>query len=140
MSVRLIPYVNFPGNGAEVIAYYQEIFGGEADIEKYGDMPMDLPFDPPEGALAHGRLTGGDVRLAGGDSIGEPTQPNLHSDVYSFLVECDSVDEASLLIEQFLSSGASEAMPFEKAPWGDHYGQVKDRYGVLWAFNVPASD
>lgn len=27
-------------------------------------------------------------------------------------------------------------MPFEKAPWGGHYGQVKDKFGVLWAFSV----
>lgn len=27
---------------------------------------------------------------------------------------------------------ATEAMPFEQAPWGDRYGQVKDRFGVLW--------
>jgi len=26
-------------------------------------------------------------------------------------------------------------MPFEKAPWGDWYGQVFDRFGVMWAFS-----
>lgn len=139
MAVRLIPYLNFPGNGVEVMTHYREILGGDADLEKYGDTPMDLPFEPPEGALAHGRLNNGDVRLAGGDAIGEPAQPDLHSDVHSFLLECDSVDEATGIIDRFLASGAREAMPFAEAPWGDHYGQVEDRYGVLWAFNVPAA-
>lgn len=138
MSVRLIPYINFPGNGAEVMTYYHEIFGGDVDIERYGDTPMDLPFEPPDEALAHGRLANGDVQLAGGDSIGEPSQPDLHSDVHSFLLECDSLDEARTLIDRFTASDAVESMPFGPAPWGDHYGQVKDRYGVLWAFVVSA--
>ena len=29
-------------------------------------------------------------------------------------------------------------MPFEKAPWGDYYGQVFDRYGVMWSFSASA--
>lgn len=138
MSVRLLPYLAFPGNGSEVLAHYNEIFGGGLDTEVYGDMDMELPFSPPPDALAHGRLVAGDVQLAGGDAMGEPADPSMHSDVYSFLLECDSVDEATGLIDRFLGAGASEAMPFELAPWGDHYGQVKDRYGVLWALVVPA--
>ncbi len=27
-------------------------------------------------------------------------------------------------------------MPFALAPWGDHYGQVKDCFGVMFAFVV----
>jgi PhnB protein len=27
-------------------------------------------------------------------------------------------------------------MPFEKAPWGDYYGQLTDRFGVSWMFDV----
>ena len=29
-------------------------------------------------------------------------------------------------------------MPFDKAPWGDFYGQVTDRYGITWMFDVDA--
>lgn len=25
-------------------------------------------------------------------------------------------------------------IPFELAPWGSYYGQVFDRFGVMWAF------
>jgi PhnB protein len=27
-------------------------------------------------------------------------------------------------------------MPFEQAPWGDWYGQVFDRFGVMWAIST----
>ena len=27
-------------------------------------------------------------------------------------------------------------MPLEKAPWGDSFGQLNDRYGTPWMFNI----
>lgn len=140
MSIRLLPYINFPGNGAEVLTHYHEILGGTLDIERYGDTPGDFPFTPPPDALAHGRLVAGAITITGGDDLGEPNGRNLEDDIHSFLLESDDITEATELIGRFLDAGATEAMAFEPAPWGDHYGQVKDRYGVLWAFVVPASD
>lgn len=139
MAVRLLPHVAFPGNGAEVMAHYQDIFGGSLDVVKYGDVPMDLPFTPPTGALAHARLDSDGVRVTGGDAICSQHGGTLSSDTYSFLLEVDTIDEATALIEKFTSTGGQVAMPFEKAPWGDHYGQVADKFGVLWAFNVAAA-
>lgn len=140
MTVRLLPYINFPGNGAEVLTHYHEILGGTLDIQRYGDTPGDFPFSPPPDALAHGRLVTDTFAIAGGDDLGEPNGRTLGSDTHSFLLESDDVDEATRLIGRFLDAGATEAMAFERAPWGDHYGQVTDRYGVLWAFVVPGTD
>lgn len=137
------PYISFPGNAAEAFAYYAEIFGGELEISTYDDFPaMEMPFTPPPGAVAHAQLHGGLVTLAGGDGMAmEEGQvlPGLESEVYSYLIGLDTVEEARALIETMTSSGAEVAMPFELAPWGDHYGQVKDRYGVLWALVVGGS-
>lgn len=133
------PYITFPGNAGEAFAYYREIFGGELEITSYDDFPTDgFPFTPPPNTTAHAQLHGGLVTLAGGDGIAGPDQelPPLESDVYSFLIGLDTVEEAHAVIERVTSSGGELAMPFELAPWGDHYGQVKDRYGVLWALVV----
>lgn len=35
-----------------------------------------------------------------------------------------------------LSDGASDVMPLELAPWGDHYGQLTDRFGISWMFDI----
>lgn len=134
MSVRLLPYLAFPGDGAEVMAYYQDIFGGSLDVTKYGDIPMDLPFTPPTGALAHARLDSPGVQITGGDTMGDETNQrdgSLESGTYSFVLDIDSVSEASALIEKFTASGGQVQMPFGKAPCGDYYGQVKDKYGTL---------
>ncbi len=139
MSVSFYPYVSFPGNGIEAMTYYQEIFGGELDVITYEAFPAEVlesfPFAPPVGALAHAQLKGGMIELTGGDGMGEDL-PSLTNDVYSFLISADTTDEAKQVIDKLVATGGSVAMPFELAPWGSYYGQVKDKFGVLWSFDV----
>lgn len=140
MSHSFTPYISFPGNADAAFHYYQEVFGGELEIGHYGDFPTDgFPFTPPADAVSHAQLHGGLVTLAGGDAIAEDGQPlaPLESQVYSFLIGLDTVPEAERLIATLTAAGATVTMPFAVAPWGDHYGQVTDRFGVLWALVVP---
>ncbi|MFC7376657.1 VOC family protein [Brachybacterium sp. GCM10030268] len=134
------PYITFPGNAGEAFEYYREVFGGELQIMTYDDFPdlSGFPFTPPPGSIAHAQLHGGLVTLAGGDALTAPGEelPPLESDVYSYLIGLESVGQGRALIEKLTSTGAELVMPFEPAPWGDHYGQVKDRFGVLWAIVV----
>ncbi len=135
------PYVSFPGTADEAFHYYHEVFGGELELRHYGDMPTDgFPFDPPPNAVSHAQLHGGLVTLAGGDGMCEPggTLPALDSPVYWFLISLDTVAAAESLIARLTGTGAQVTLPFVKAPWGDHYGQLRDRFGVQWALVVPA--
>lgn len=143
MAPLFSPYLTLPGNAAKVFAYYREVFGGTLDLMTYGDTDTTgFPFTPPAGAVAHAQLDGGLVTLAGGDAVGEDdADPQaLASDVYSFLISLDSVAQAEALIGELTARDAEIAMPFALAPWGDHYGQVRDPFGVLWALVVPGSD
>jgi len=136
MAMQFSVNLSFPGNAAAAFRHYQQIFGGDLELLTYGDMRMDdLPFDPPADAVAHATLTVGTLSIAGGDAT-EQDAPGLGSDVYSLLLQFDSVAEAEGVVEKFLAGGAEAVMPFEPAPWGDHYGQVRDRFGVLWMFNA----
>ena len=38
-----------------------------------------------------------------------------------------------------LSEGAAIFVPLEKAPWGDSFGQLRDRFGVSWMVNIGGS-
>ena len=137
MALSCSPYIAFPGNAAEAFPYYAELFGGELMIMKYGEMPPmeGMPFTPPENAVAHCVLTAPGITLSGGDAMGEDL-PALKSEVYSFLLTIDTVEEGREFIEKVVSGGGEILMPFEQAPWGDTYGQVKDRFGVKWDVNV----
>jgi PhnB protein len=38
-----------------------------------------------------------------------------------------------------LADGGTVDVPLEKAPWGDEFGQVKDKFGVSWLVNIAGS-
>jgi PhnB protein len=38
-----------------------------------------------------------------------------------------------------LREGGAEVMPLEKAPWGNTFGMLRDKYGIDWLVNITAS-
>lgn len=140
MAIQCSPYISFPGNAAEAFPYYHDLFGGDLDLLTYGSMPPmeGMPFTPPPGAVAHATLTAPGITLTGGDSMGD-NLPQLANDVYSFMLVFDDDDEARSFIDKVSSGGGEIAMPFERAPWGDDYGQVRDHFGIRWDVMVPGT-
>lgn len=138
MALSSSTYISFPGNAAEAFPYYSDLFGGELDIQTYDAMPSleGFPFTPPPGAVAHATMTAPGITLSGGDGMGDDL-PTLSSAVYSFLLVFDTEDEARGFITRVAESGGQIGMPFERAPWGEMYGQVTDRFGIRWDVNVP---
>lgn len=136
---QLATYLSFFGNAREVLEHYHDVFGGDLDITTYGDMPMpDMPFEPDPQSVAHGVLTMPGGTIAGGD-MPPGGDYAVRDTIYSMLYTVDSVDDARRMIDQMVSAGGEIGMPFEEAPWGGYYGQVFDKYGVMWAFGVPGS-
>ena len=39
-----------------------------------------------------------------------------------------------------LSEGGEVHVPLEKQVWGDEFGQVADRFGVVWLVNIAQGD
>lgn len=136
----LATYIALPGTTAEAFKHWHEVLGGELQILTYGDMPMPgMPFEPDPNSVAHAVLKTPGGELAGGDA--EPGGDYAVRDTaYSLLYTADDPDEAREIIRKFVDAGGAAGMPFELAPWGDWYGQVFDRFGVMWSLSVPASE
>ena len=131
----LNPYLNFDGNTRTAMEFYQSVFGGELNVMAFGDMGMTehegqpLPAD----GVMHAQLTSdAGFTLMAADSPGEHT-PNGHISL--------SGDEDALLRGYWdkLSDGGHVDVPLEVAPWGDAFGQVKDRFGINWLVNIAGS-
>ena len=60
MTQNLATYIALPGTTAEAMEHWHEVFGGELQILRYGDMQLEgMPFTPPPNAVAwHWPLTG----------------------------------------------------------------------------------
>jgi PhnB protein len=131
----LNPYLNFDGNAREAIEFYRDVFGGELNVMAFGDMGMTehegQPIDPH--GVMHGQLETpeGFTLMASDNPAGTTGQtPNGHISL--------SGSESDLLHGYWdsLAEGGTVDVPLEKAPWGDEFGQVKDRFGVNWLVNV----
>ncbi len=141
MAPSLATYISLPGNMAEAMQHWHEVFGGELTIQRYGDAPMEgMPFEPDPQAVAHATLTLPGGTIAGGDAMDSENDYPVRGTAYSLLVTTDTAEEAREYIRRLQDGGGSVGMPFERAPWGDWYGQVFDRFGVMWAFSCSARD
>lgn len=136
MAPSVATYIALPGTTAEAFEHWHEVFGGELNLMRYGDMQLQgLGFEPDPNAVAHVTLTLPAGVLAGGDAMDEIGDYPVRGTAYSLLYTSDTPDEARELIQKLIDGGGSAGMPFEQAPWGGWYGQVYDRFGVLWAFS-----
>lgn len=60
----------------------------------------------------------------------------IRDTAYSLLYNAESVEDAQERITRLVTAGGEETMKFEEAPWGGSYGQVFDKFGVMWSFNT----
>jgi PhnB protein len=136
MSTVLNPYLNFRGQAREAMEFYQSVFGGQLDVTTFGEMDgMDVS-EAESGQVMHSLLVVSDsVRLMGSDvpSKMEGDYPNGQVSL--------SGDDKDTLQGWFagLSEGGTVGMPLDKAPWGDWFGQLTDRFGVSWLVNISGS-
>ena len=123
---RLTPYLSFPGTAREALTFYQEVFGGELVLNTLGDFGRD---GGPAEAIAHGMLQGPVELFASDAAAGEPGV-RLEGVLFALLGTADP----ATLEEWFtaLSDGGVDIDPLQARPWGDHDGQVTDRFGVRW--------
>lgn len=131
MATRLNPYLNFRDNARDAMEFYHGVFGGTLELSTFGDFRASQ--DPVEKDLImHGMLTGdNDVVLMGADL---PASMALTDNSSVSL----SGDEEAVLRGWWdkLADGATVAEPLAKAPWGDTFGMLTDKFGVPWLVNI----
>lgn len=136
MAHSIATYIALPGTTAEAMQHWHDVFGGDLVILRYGDMQLEgMPFEPAPEAVAHATLTTKAGIIAGGDAMDDGNDYAVRDTAYSMLYTTDNADEARTLIDKLVAGGGEIGMPFEQPPWGGWYGQVFDRFGVMWAFS-----
>lgn len=136
-DVQLDPYLFFKGNAREALDFYKSVFGGDVEISEYTEkmveaMPEDAKIEV--GKIMHGLLSGGAIRLMCSDSINASPEPK------KIELALSGEDEAILHgIFNKLADGGKIRMPLEKAPWGDVFGMVTDKFNIEWMVNVVAA-
>jgi PhnB protein len=134
LGSKLNPYLGFNGNAREAMDFYHDVFGGELTMQTFAEGGMaDDPADADR--IMHAQLEAPNgITLMGSDSSTRMGTPPAES---SISISLSGEDEAELTgYWQRLADGGSVTMPLEKAPWGDQFGMLKDRYGTEWMVNI----
>ena len=113
--------------------FYRGVFGGELVLTTYGE--GNMAEDPADASrIMHGQLEAPNgMTLMGADS--PPGQPASSGSAITISLSGEDESELTGYWDGLLDGGAV-TMPLEKAPWGDQFGMLTDRFGVGWMVNI----
>ena len=133
MSTKLNPYLSFKDNAREAMQFYKSVFGGTLTISTFKE--FNASQDPAEDHLVmHSQLdsdNGLTLMCADTPSYME-YKPGTNGSI-----SLSGENEAELTgYYQKLADGGKISQPLEKAPWGDSFGMLTDKFGVIWMVNI----
>lgn len=134
MTITTTPHLNFDGNAREALDFYARAFGTEVAAMTYGAMGAT---DEPAWAE---RIVWGQVQTTSGIRVMAfdvwPGQPYDQGTNASYVYLSGSDPEEVTAAWNGLLDGAEVRQPFGPSPWSPLAGQLRDRFGVVWALDV----
>ena len=135
MVSRLNPYISFKGDARQAMQFYKTVFGGKLDLSTFKDFHSSKdPSDDDK--IMHSQLeTDNGIFLMGAD-----TPKGMDYDPGSRISVSLSGDEDAELSGYFdkLSAGGKVSQALVAAPWGDKFGMLTDKFGIVWLVNISA--
>ena len=136
MAVKLDSYISFDGVAREAAEFYKSVFGGEVYMDTFEKFAgTGMPVDEVDmDKIMHGYLKGDN----GIELMMSDTPSSMAYDDGSRISLSLSGDDDALLRGYWekLSEGGSITMALEKAPWGDTFGMLTDKFGVNWMIDI----
>jgi PhnB protein len=132
MNATLSPYLNFNGNAAAAMRFYQSVLGGTLNIQTFGEAGM-AQSEQDKDRTVHASLTTDGITLFASD--GPPNQEVKFGDnAHLSLMGTDG----QRLTKYFngLAEGGRIDMPLAQQFWGDTFGMLTDKFGVHWMVNI----
>jgi PhnB protein len=127
--MKVNTYLNFPGNCAEAIEYYEKHLGAKLlGKMTWAQMPGGATNIPPgmENGVLHARFALGDTFLMASD--GPKVEP-MRSAYIS--LSLDSNEEAERIYKA-LTEGGEVFMKMEETFFAHRFGQFRDKFGINW--------
>ena len=126
------PYLVTNGNGQEAVDFYKDAFGAEVlSFQTFGENPMEgHPLsEEAKNLVLHAHLKIGNSILMISDNFpGNPYQVGDHLSIAIMIKGAENTRE----IFSKLEVGGEVPMELQETFWSPLYGQVQDKYGVLW--------
>lgn len=131
--LNMSPYLVFKGHARPALTFYQSVFGGRVTISTFSDFSQGRDMGALADQVMHGQLETESFTLMASD---DPTDADpLGAGNTQICLWGDDLETARAWFTA-LSDGGQVGAPFDKQMWGDHYGDVVDRFGVTWSVNA----
>lgn len=129
----LNPYLHFRDTAREAMEFYQSVFGGELEIETFGESEIDHHPDDADLVL-HAVLETPDgmVLMASDTPQGVPYDG---AGGHSISISGDEEEDLTEWWEA-LSEGGTIVLPLSEPDWGGLFGMLTDRFGVKWMISI----
>jgi PhnB protein len=128
--MKLHPYLNYGGNCAEALRFYEQQLGGKITMMMtHGEAPGpgNVPAEWKDKIL-FARMTIGGTELLANDVPADRFQP-MRSAYLSLTV--DSIEEAER-VYALLSTNGQIFMPIEQTFFAARFAMLRDRFGTSW--------
>jgi PhnB protein len=134
VSADVTTYLNFRGNAREAMTFYRSVLGGTLNLSTFKDFGMPVG-EGEEDLVMHSQIDGDAGPILMGSDV--PSHMGYTTGENTFSVSLSGDDEETLT-RWFtaLGEGGTVSQPLEKAPWGDSFGMLQDRFGVSWLVNI----
>ena len=133
MQTKLNPYLSFKDNTREAMEFYKTVFGGKLMMSTFKEFHASQ--NPGEDEMIMHSVLEADNGITFMASDTPDRMEYRTGTNFSMSLSGDNEAELRAYFEK-LSVGGQITMPLEKAPWGDTFGMLTDKFGVSWLVNI----
>ena len=133
MPTTLNPYLNFNGDARQAMEFYRGVFGGKLTMSSFKE------YQASEDASEDDKIMHSVLDAGNGITFMAADTPNSmeYKPGTNFSMSLSGDDDAKLRgYFDRLAEGGTVTMPLAKAPWGDTFGMLTDKFGVNWLVNI----
>lgn len=121
----------FKKSARDAMEFYKSVFGGELTMSTYGEGAPGHHEPGQENMIMHAML-----KTPNGLTLMASDAPE-GKDTMTISLSGEVEDEEMLKgYWEKLIDGGRVNQPLEKAPWGDLFGMVTDKFGIDWMVNI----
>lgn len=128
-------YLTFEDQSKEAIAFYEEAFETSChDLITYGTLGM-----PDLDEKSQKLVMNASIEVEGHTIMFSDTPSFMNKIPYGrnvgLVIELTDSDKLTKYFTK-LSTEATHVMPLQKTDWSDLFGQLTDKFGISWSFNL----
>lgn len=136
MKTILTPYIGFTDNARQAMEFYHSVFGGKLEMTTFAEGGM--PHDSAESnKIMHAMVEAenGLTFMASDTPSGMERTPGS-----SISISLSGDNDAEIRgYWDALADGGTVTQPLEKAPWGDTFGMLTDKFGINWMVDISSA-